>query len=292
MPVSLTLDTRCDNYAVMGNPIAHSKSPRIHAAFAEQTRQPIVYQALLVEIGEFAQAAGSFRRAGGKGLNVTVPFKRDAWEFADARSARAELAGAANTLSFADDGSCRAENTDGTGLVRDLTANHGVRLRGARILLLGAGGAARGVIGPLLDEHPAALVIANRTPERAAALSREFSRLGDLSGCGFAELQGERFDLIINATSASLQGEVPPLPGYLLKAGACCYDMMYGARPTAFLRWAAEQGARQTVDGLGMLVEQAAESFFIWRGVRPETAPVIAVLRREMTDTPPPPSGP
>ncbi len=270
--------TVIDQYAVMGHPVAHSQSPRIHTLFAAQTGQALEYRAILVEPGEFAAAARAFYAAGGKGLNVTVPFKQDAWVFADTLSARAERAGAVNTLRFGP-GGVRGDNTDGPGLVRDLLVNHGVSLAGRRILLLGAGGAARGVLQPLLTEQPALLVIANRTVEKALGLAVRFSDLGRVTASGFTELAGRQFDLIINATAAGLEDAVPPLPEGVLAAGGWCYDLMYGREPTAFVRWGQEQGAVQSVDGLGMLVEQAAESFYLWRGVWPETGPVIAALR-------------
>lgn len=272
------MTTVIDQYAVMGHPVAHSQSPRIHTLFAAQTGQALEYRAMLVEPGEFAAAARAFYAAGGKGLNVTVPFKQDAWVFADILSARAERAGAVNTLLFGP-GGVRGDNTDGPGLVRDLLVNHGVSLAGRRILLLGAGGAARGVLQPLLAERPALVVIANRTVEKALGLAVRFSDLGRVTGCSFAELAGRQFDLIINATAAGLKDALPPLPEGLLAAEGWCYDLMYGRKPTAFVRWGQEQGAAQSVDGLGMLVEQAAESFYLWRGVWPETAPVIAALR-------------
>ncbi len=267
-----------DQYAVMGNPIAHSQSPRIHAVFAAQTGQHLDYRALLVEPGDFAAAAKAFRASGGKGLNITAPFKQDAWVFADVLSARAERAGAVNTLIFGPAG-VRGDNTDGPGLVRDLKMNHGFSLAGKRLLLLGAGGAARGVLQPLLLEKPAQLVIANRTANKALELILRFSDLGLVSGCGFAELAGRSFDLIINATAAGLSDAIPPLPEGVLAADGWCYDLMYGREPTAFVRWGREQGAAQALDGLGMLVEQAAESFYLWRGVWPETQPVIEALR-------------
>ncbi|HSG11706.1 MAG TPA: shikimate dehydrogenase [Gammaproteobacteria bacterium] len=268
-----------DHYAVMGNPIAHSKSPRIHALFAEQTGAALDYRAILVEIDGFAQAVSDFRANGGKGLNVTVPFKEQAWALSTSRSTRAELAGAVNTLSLEGDKAILGDNTDGAGLVRDLLQNHGARLAGRRILLLGAGGAARGVIGPLLDEKPALLVIANRTAEKAVELARLFCELGHTEGCGLDDAAGQPFDIIINATAASLSGTVPAIAGDTVTPGTRCYDMMYGDRPTAFMEWARAQGATQVTDGLGMLVEQAAESFYIWRKVRPDTAPVIKELR-------------
>jgi len=271
-----------DHYAVMGNPIAHSKSPRIHTLFAEQTGEGLCYEALLVPEDGFAEAVTRFQRDGGRGLNVTVPFKQQAWELVDARSPRAALAGAVNTIDLQADGRRYGDNTDGVGLVRDLTVNHGVTLEGRAVLVLGAGGAVRGVLGPLLEQRPARLAIANRTPARALELVQLFADLGPVQGGGFPELAGQRFDVVINGTAASLHGEVPPLPDDLLRPGAACYDMMYGDRPTAFVTWAQAHDAAQALDGLGMLVEQAAESFLLWRGVRPETAPVIAALRSEL----------
>ena len=267
-----------DQYAVMGNPIAHSQSPRIHTLFAAQTGQSLDYHAIRVEPGGFAAAVRAFRAGGGRGLNITVPFKQDAWVFAEVLSARAERAGAVNTLSFGPTG-VHGDNTDGPGLVRDLKVNHGFSLAGKRVLLLGAGGAARGVLQPLLLEKPAHLVIANRTANKALALTLRFGDLGSVSGCGFAELAGRSFDLIINATAAGLSDAVPPLPEGVLAANGWGYDLMYGHEPTAFVRWSQEHGAAQALDGLGMLVEQAAESFNRWRGVWPDTQSVIAALR-------------
>ena len=269
-----------DRYAVMGNPIAHSKSPQIHTLFAKQTGQSLSYEAILVNPGGFAAAVADFQQAGGKGLNITVPFKEDAWGLATTRSARAERAGAVNTLVLDDAGNHFGDNTDGAGLVRDLRQNHAVTLAGKRLLLVGAGGAARGVIEPLLGERPALLVIANRTADKAVQLARLFCELGHTEGCGLDDLEGQGFDVIINATAASLSGEVPALPGCVVTATSDCYDMMYGDRPTAFMDWAGRQGAGRCMDGLGMLVEQAAESFNLWRKVRPNTAPVIAALRQ------------
>ncbi len=276
----LDFDAAPDRYAVMGNPIAHSKSPAIHARFAEQTGERLVYEAILVDRGGFAQAVGNFQAAGGRGLNVTVPFKQEAWELVDERGLRAEKAGAVNTIKMRDDGSLYGDNTDGTGMVCDIRDNHGATISGQRILLLGAGGAVRGVLGPLLAEGPAEVVIANRTVDKAETLAVLFADEGRVSASGYAQLEG-RFDMVINGTSASLQGELPPLADGLLGDTAFCYDMMYGAEPTAFVRWAESQGGRG-VDGLGMLVEQAAESFLIWRGLKPETAPVIAALRQAL----------
>ncbi|MFP3874860.1 MAG: shikimate dehydrogenase [Thiohalophilus sp.] len=272
---------RHDDYAVMGNPVAHSKSPRIHTLFAEQTGEPVHYQAIQVDPGGFAQAVGNFDASGGKGLNITVPFKQEAWALVSERSERAERAGAVNTIKF-ENGKLFGDNTDGIGLVNDLL-NHRIPIKGKNILLMGAGGAARGVLAPLLEQQPAQLVIANRTAEKARELAGAFSDLGRLEGSGYEALEGKQFDLVINATAASLQGELPPLPDNLLAEGAACYDMMYGSEPTTFMRWASAHGAATVLDGLGMLVEQAAESFYLWRGVRPETRSVIEQLRREMS---------
>ncbi len=267
-----------DQYAVMGHPIGHSKSPKIHTLFAAQTQQPLEYRAILVDPGTFPASVDQFRQAGGRGLNITVPFKQEAWAYADQRSSRAERAGAVNTLIFADDGKAYADNTDGVGLVRDLQINHQAKLAGKRILLLGAGGAARGVLQPLLATQPARLVIANRTSKKAFDLAQSFAELGPVSGGGFEDLLGS-FDVIINATAAGLADQVPLLSETVLAADCCCYDMMYGDCPTAFVRWARAHGAGSALDGLGMLVEQAAESFFLWRGLHPDTQAVISALR-------------
>jgi len=269
-----------DCYAVMGNPIAHSLSPRIHHLFARQTGQSLSYDALLVEADGFAQAVAAFLIAGGKGLNVTVPFKQEAYEIADELSPRARRAAAVNTLLIRDDGTLFGDNTDGAGLLRDLTRNLGLTLGGKQILLLGAGGAARGALAPLLEQNPSRLLIANRTAERAAQLADSFSDLGEVEGCGFESLSGSSFDIVIHATAAGLQGQVPDLPDDVIGPQSCCYDMMYGSEPTAFMRYARQRGARHVFDGLGMLVEQAAESFLIWRGVLPNTGPVIEALRQ------------
>jgi shikimate dehydrogenase len=269
-----------DQYAVMGNPVAHSKSPQIHTLFAAQTRQDMAYRAILVERGCLPEAVEEFAATGGRGLNITVPFKEDAWALAEQRSARADRAGAVNTLVLGESGKYYGDNTDGAGLVRDLRDNHAATLRNARLLLVGAGGAARGVVEPLLQVRPKLLVIANRTAEKAVELARAFCDLGHVEGCGLPDLEGQPFDIIINATAASLAGEVPPLPDSIVTPASWCYDMMYGDRPTAFMAWAQARGAAHALDGLGMLVEQAAESFYLWRKVRPDTAPVITALRK------------
>ena len=273
-----------DRYAVIGNPIAHSKSPQIHAAFARQTGQALRYEALLAPVDGFAPAVADFRAHGGRGMNVTVPFKLEAFALAERHTPRAQAAGAVNTLAFGADG-ILGDNTDGAGLVRDLTTNLDFALAGRRILLLGAGGATRGVLLPLLDSRPASLTIANRTVAKAQALAELFTPhagRAQVDACGFDALAGRRFDLVINATAASLAGELPPLPPGLYAEGALAYDMMYGRGHTPFMRAALADGAARVADGLGMLVEQAAESFALWRGVRPDTAALLAELRRQI----------
>lgn len=268
-----------DRYAVIGNPIAHSKSPRIHAEFARQTGQALEYGRILAEPERFAETVRAFFAGGGLGLNVTVPFKEAAWALADERSQRAEVASAVNTLIALPGGRLRGDNTDGAGLVRDLAGNHGFAFSGRRVLLLGAGGAARGVLHPLLETGLAGLTIANRTAAKAHELAALAERLAPVRGRGLDDLAGERFDLIVNATSAGLAGAVPALPDDCLAPGGWTYDMLYGDAPTPFRRWGQTHGAAQALDGLGMLVEQAGESFRLWRGLSPETAPVIALLR-------------
>lgn len=271
-----------DKYAVFGNPVKQSKSPLIHAAFARQCDQRLRYRAVLVALDGFAGAVRKFFAEGGAGLNVTVPFKREAFELAGRLSARAQRAGAVNTLTLAEDGVIEGDNTDGVGLVRDMVANLGWSLQGRRVLLLGAGGAARGVLAPLLQEHPRELVVINRTADKAERLAAEFADLAPVAGGGYDRLGDGAFELIVNATSAGLVGEMPDLPDSLLTERSCCYDMVYGAEPTPFMRWAAHHAAWAVADGLGMLVEQAAESFFIWRRVRPETGPVIRQIRNSL----------
>lgn len=271
-----------EKYAVIGNPIVHSKSPLIHQEFAHQTGQDMEYGRILGNSDDFAGDVRRFFAEGGRGMNVTVPFKGQAWEMADERSPGAEGAGAVNTLIPLPDGRLSGHNTDGIGLVRDLTENNGFEFGGKRLLLLGAGGASRGVLRPLLDAGLSDLVIANRTASKALELA---AAVGEdrVSGCGLDGLTGECFDLIINATSAGLEGGVPAVPSDCLAPGGWTYDMLYGDTPTPFQRWSREKEAARALDGLGMLVEQAAESFFLWRGVRPETAPVIALLRNPQT---------
>ena len=272
-----------DRYVVIGHPIAHSQSPRIHAMFAAQTGQDITYEKLLAPVDGFAESVKAFIDEGGRGANVTLPFKLEAYELADEVSERAHHARAANTLSFSGE-QISADNTDGIGLVRDIEINLDFDLKDKRVLLMGAGGAARGVLLPLLEASPARLIIANRTPERAIELAQSAKHQAaaahtDVSACGFGALSGQHFELVINATSSSLSDELPPLPDDLFATGALAYDMMYGKGLTSFLAYAEARNVERLADGLGMLVEQAAESFLIWRGVRPDTQPVMLALR-------------
>ena len=267
-----------DRYAVMGHPIAHSKSPFIHGRFAAQTGECVAYEPLLVELGGFRDAVERFRAGGGRGLNVTIPFKEEAFALAGRRSARAERAGAVNTLWFEGATVC-GDNTDGVGLARDLTRNLEVAVEARSVLLLGAGGAARGVIGPLLDEKPERLVVVNRTAARAVELAGRFAQQGPVSATGLDALPAGGFDIVVNATAASLAGDLPPLPRGTLHAGGVAYDTAYAARATPFVEWGRREGAAVATDGLGMLVEQAAESFRLWRGLAPQTGAVIEALR-------------
>ena len=274
-----------DKYAVFGNPIDHSKSPDIHRQFAEQTGQFLSYEKQLVDPQGFEAAADAFFAGGGKGLNITLPFKQDAYAYVARTTPRARRAGAVNTLCLEADGTILGDTTDGVGLVSDIKHNLRWQIRHKKVLILGAGGAVRGVLEPLLEEQPQHIIIANRTVDKALQLAKGFAEFGYLLGCGYDMLDEQQFDVIISGTSASLQGELPPLPDCLINAdgSTVCYDMLYGAEPTPFMQWAAERGAKVS-DGLGMLVGQAAESFALWRGVRPETAPVISRLRAKLAN--------
>lgn len=265
-------------FAVFGNPIKHSRSPLIHSAFAAQSSQRLEYRAVRVAIDDFERAVAAFFGDGGAGLNVTVPFKERAADMAARLSPRAERAGAVNTL-WLEDGKLCGDTTDGVGLVRDMVANQGWQLAGTRVLIIGAGGAVRGVLEPLLREQPASIDIVNRTVERAETLATEFSSLGTVRAGALDSITDQQFDLIVNASSAGLAGEAPAIPGGILSEKCCCYDLVYGAEPTAFMRWAAQNAAWAVSDGLGMLVEQAAEAFYVWHRTRPETQPVIQELR-------------
>lgn len=268
-----------DQYAVFGNPIAHSKSPDIHQQFAISAQQDISYEKQLVEIDGFGAAVKQFVANGGKGLNITVPFKQEAYELAGQLSKRARQAGAVNTLIVTKDGDITGDNTDGIGMVTDMLENHGWQLANKNILILGAGGAVRGVLGPVLDTQPRGIVIANRTVEKAGNLAQAFSKLGDIQAVGFDQIPQQAFDIIINGTSASLAGDLPPVPDAAVGPQTACYDMMYAAELTPFLQWAKDNGSVQLADGLGMLIEQAAESFRLWRGVKPDTRPLIQSMR-------------
>ena len=268
-----------DQYCVFGNPIGHSKSPIIHAAFARQTGQDMAYRAILAPVDGFADAVDAFIAEGGKGANVTLPFKQDAYRLVTHLTPRAEQAGAVNTLMFKGD-EVVGDNTDGVGLLRDIMITLNTPIRGRRVLILGAGGAVRGVLGPLLGERPQSLLIANRTLPRAQALAEQFASLGPVTGCGYDELAGRQFDIVIDATSASLNGAMPPLPNGIFAPGSLAYRMMYGQGDSPFHVFAREQGAGTIAEGLGMLLEQAAEAFFVWRGVRPDCAPVADLLRQ------------
>ena len=272
-----------DRYVVIGYPIAHSKSPAIHQAFAAQTGQDLRYDTLLSPLDDFAGTWQAFRAAGGRGANVTVPFKEEAWALCQQLSHRARLAGAVNTLSLTATGELLGDNTDGLGLVQDICVNAGWSLANKRVLLLGAGGAARGVIQPLLAAGVSTLWIANRSVEKAQTLAALFAQEGSVQALALADLSQirEPVDVIINATSASLHGERLAIPGSLIHTDTAAYDMMYG-RDTAFLQWAREHGVQHRRDGLGMLVEQAAEAFFIWRGIRPQTQDLLLTLRQEL----------
>jgi len=268
-------------YAVIGNPIAHSKSPIIQNAFAAQTGQDMAYERLLAPLDGFRATVERFAAEGGKGLNVTIPFKLEAFDVASAATERATLAGAVNTLKRVGD-AWHADNTDGVGLVRDLVHNRGVDVRGRAIAILGAGGAVRGIVKPLLDAGAASITVSNRTMPKAEAIATQFSRYGRVEAVAPAALGGRVHAVVINATSLGMGGtavDAFPFPGSIFAPGAFAYDLIYSDKPTAFMRWAREHGAAGAADGMGMLIEQAAESFALWRGVRPDTKPVFALLR-------------
>lgn len=267
-----------DQYRVFGNPIKQSRSPAIHQAFAESTDQKLIYQSELVELDAFEASVDHFIKQGGKGANITVPFKEQALVLCDQLSDRAKLAGAVNTLTFKQ-GDIWGDNTDGLGLVQDLLSKK-VSIKDKKILILGAGGAAKGVILPLLEQNPYSITIANRTVSKAEKLCLQFEQQNKLHACGFEQTNNQDFELIINATSASLSGDIPAISAELINANVVCYDMVYGKGLTPFLLWAQNQGAKTIFDGLGMLVGQAAESFYIWRGVKPETNTILTNLRK------------
>jgi len=267
-----------DRYAVVGNPVAHSKSPLIHTAFAQQTHQDLRYEAILAPLDGFINTVETFRQQGGKGMNITVPFKLEAYQLTNELTERARVAQAVNTLKFEND-MALGDNTDGAGLIRDIVVNLNFPVAGKRVLLMGAGGASRGVILPLLQQKPAILAVANRTPQKALDLQQQFSAYGQFSAGGYMDFAGEHFDIVLNATASSLSDELPELPDGIFAKKALAYDMMYSNKPTRFLQYAAQHGVPYLADGIGMLVEQAAESFYLWRGVRPDTRAVIAQLK-------------
>jgi shikimate dehydrogenase len=267
-----------DQYGVIGHPIEHSRSPFIHGMFAKQTGQAMVYRRHDVTADRFREWTREFFLNGGRGLNITIPHKVVAADFADDLTPRAERAGAVNVFAIQKDHRILGDNTDGIGLVRDLTENLGLTITRRRILIIGAGGATRGVIAPLMTLEPVEVVVANRSPERAQELAKGFEDLGSIRGCGFADLSVGTFDIVINATSASLAGEVPNIPSDVISATTACYDMAYCKHDTPFMRWSLEHGCETAAQGWGMLVEQAAEAFALWRGIRPDTAPVRTAL--------------
>lgn len=268
------LEAPADRYAVIGHPIGHSKSPVIHQLFAEQTGQNISYTAIDVPPAELGAALKNFFASGGRGLNVTVPHKTQVMSLMNSLTPQAKLAGAVNTITRLKDGTLEGDNTDGIGLIADLRDNLKFELIDSSILILGAGGASRGIVPPLLEQIPAEIIIANRSLDKARGLASAFADLGNLHACSFDDLAGRQFHLIINATSAGLRGEVPPFPASIIGPDTVCYDLSYSMRDTPFIAWAKQHGCKRAYQGWGMLVEQAAESFAIWRGVRPETARV------------------
>lgn len=272
------MSSALDRYGVVGHPVSHSLSPFIHAMFARETGQAMTYRPFDVRPEDFATRVRGFFAEGGLGLNVTLPHKVAAAELADELTERAAHAASVNTLAF-EDGRLLGDNTDGAGLVRDLCDNLGVVITNRRLLIIGAGGATRGILAPLLGLEPSSVVIANRTPERAAALAAAFADLGVTQGVGFEDIAPEPFDVIVNATSASLSGDIPPIPAETIGPDSVCYDLAYGRAASAFVQWATRLKCARAEQGLGMLVEQAAESFRLWRGVRPATAQVLAALR-------------
>ena len=267
------------NYAVLGNPIQHSKSPQIHTLFSEQTGIALEYQAIEVPINEFASYVKLFSSQGGKGLNITVPFKEDAYSLCTTLTDRAEISGSVNTLRFDDDMNICGDTTDGQGLLNDLVANHNIRLEDKSILILGAGGTVKSILERLLEQKTKEIVIVNRTISRAKDLEKKFSKKNCVRAYSYNDLPNHSFDIIINGTSLSLSAEIPPISKTNINKNTFCYDLMYSDKETVFTKWAIENGALKATDGLGMLVEQAAESFMFWHGTKPDTMPVIKALR-------------
>lgn len=278
MASDINLDSSITNFAVFGNPIKHSKSPQIHYLFAEQKGIVLNYQAIEVPFESFNDYVSSFAEQNGKGLNITVPFKEEAFSLCDTLTERAEISGSVNTIWFEQD-KILGDTTDGQGLINDLTVNNNLELNNKTILVLGAGGSVRAILEPLCAQKPMQIVIANRTVSKAEQLANNFSNYGNIHACSYEHLPNESFDLIINGTSLSLSGKLPMIPESTIDNTTCCYDLMYSDTETIFMKWASAQGALRVMDGLGMLVEQAAEAFNIWHGVMPDTAPVIKLLR-------------
>ena len=276
----MTHSNPVDRYAVVGNPVAHSLSPRIHTEFARATDESLQYQAVEIATDAFAAGIAALQQQGFRGLNVTVPFKREAWELCNSLSPRARIAGAVNTLCLQSDGTIHGDNTDGVGLVRDLVDNLKIEIKQRNILVLGAGGAVRGVLEPLLALSPARITLANRSVEKAQALALDFTSFGEIEVVAYNQIKRGGYHLIINATAAGLSNQIPPVSSAVLEKAGVCYDMMYNLKaPTAFVEWSIANGMTRSHDGLGMLVEQAAEAFQLWRGVRPPTSLLLSSLR-------------
>lgn len=282
MRSSINLDSSISNYAVFGNPINHSKSPQIHSLFAKQTGISLNYQAIEVPVDSFSEYVKLFAEEGGKGFNITVPFKGDAFSLCNTLTERAKKSASVNTIWFDDKKTIHGDTTDGKGLLNDLTVNHCLELENKSILILGAGGSVRAILEPLCEQKPKEIMIANRTVSKAEQLVTLFSDDTDIKACSYDSLRKitQAFDLIINGTSLSLSGKLPDIPAMVINNKTSCYDLMYSDTDTVFMQWAKEQGALKVMDGLGMLVEQAAEAFLIWHGVLPETKPVITLLRQ------------
>ena len=271
---------RVDQYAVVGNPVAHSLSPRIHTEFAHATGESLDYQAIEIPSDSFVAGIADLQQQGYRGLNVTVPFKREAWELCNSMTSRARIAGAVNTLCLHEDGTIQGDNTDGVGLVRDLVHNLKIEIEQRNILILGAGGAVRGVLEPLLALSPAQITLANRSIDRAKGLAQDFNSFGKIEVVAYNQLNCEGYHLIINATAAGLSNQIPPISAAILDRASVCYDMMYNLNaPTSFVEWTLAHGVVRSQDGLGMLVEQAAEAFYLWRGQRPDTGQLLKTLR-------------
>ena len=279
MTNKINLERSVSNYAVFGDPIKHSKSPQIHSLFAKQIGITLNYQAIEVPAENFREYVKSFSSQGGNGLNITVPFKEEACSICTTLTQRAERSGSVNTIRFDEQLNILGDTTDGQGLINDLIINQGIKIDNKSVLILGAGGSVKAILEPLCAQKTSQIVIANRTVSRAEQLAEKYFEQGNIEACAYTELSNRSFDMIINGTSLSLMGELPPIPGTVIDKGACCYDLMYSDTDTIFMKWAAAQGAAKVVDGLGMLVEQAAEAFLIWHGVKPDTTSVIKTLR-------------